>query len=87
MRFVPARIHVDHIQIKNADHGSDVSFGSTVIRNRNVVAKKTQGFGQQLADAVSRRKIVSYVADDDRSDGGLYKKELRSARGHEQRKE
>lgn len=42
--------------------------GSTVMTNRNVSAKKTQGFGQQLADHVWRVSTVQMVRDDDASD-------------------
>lgn len=53
------------MKINNTDHGSSVSFGTNVKSNRNVSAKKNQGFGQQLADGVLRFAPVQFVLDDE----------------------
>jgi hypothetical protein len=56
------------MKLNNVDHLSSISFSSNVKKNRNVAAKKTQGFGQQLADGTIRAFTISGVADDDIQD-------------------
>ena len=68
MIFVPAQINLKSMVINNTDHTSTVSFGAAFAVNRNVNAKKTQGIGQQFADAVIRYSTVSMVLDDDLSE-------------------
>ncbi|MBW5444937.1 hypothetical protein GE107_02510 [Cohnella sp. CFH 77786] len=66
--FVPAEVRIGSIKINNVGHQSGVSFGTTVKTNRNVNAKKNQGFGQQFADGVLRCATVHMVLDDDLAD-------------------
>jgi hypothetical protein len=68
MKFVPVEINLKQMAIHNADHSSGLSFGSALVVNRNVKAKKTQGAGQQFADAVIRFSSVSMALDDDLAD-------------------
>jgi hypothetical protein len=68
MRFVPTEINIGSMTITNTDHGGTISFGSTVVVNRNVSAKKSQGTGQQFADNCPRFSTISMVLDDDMMD-------------------
>lgn len=68
MFFLPTNINIQNIKLNNVDHLSAVSFSSTVKQNRNVSAKKNQGFGQQFADGVKRVSSVTYVMDDEALD-------------------
>lgn len=65
MFFLPTNINIQTLKLNNVDHLSSVSFSSTIKQNRNVNAKKSQGFGQQLADGVNRVSSVTYVIDDE----------------------
>ncbi|WP_241158496.1 hypothetical protein [Cohnella candidum] len=66
--FGPVQIDIKGMKVNNADHAGFISFGRTVLTNRNVAAKKTQGFGQQFADGVVRLCTVQYVQDDEVED-------------------
>jgi len=66
--FVPTEINIGQMKVNNADHAGRITLGSSVQSNRNVTAKKTQGFGQQLADGTVRFMIIQAVWDDDASD-------------------
>jgi len=61
-------INIGAMKLNNADHGGIVSLGSTEQTNRQVAAKKTQGFGQQFGDRVWRVATVQWVRDDEASD-------------------
>jgi hypothetical protein len=65
MYFLPTKVNISGIKLNNVDHLSQVSFGSTIKRNRNVSAKKSQGFGQQMADGCLRIFSVSSTTDND----------------------
>ena len=65
---MPIEINIGNMKLNNVDHAAVVSLGRTVQTNRNVKVKKTQGFGQQLADRVLRFAPVQAVRDDDPSD-------------------
>lgn len=73
--FLPCDIHIGSMKLNNTDHSSTVSFGTTKLINRNVKAKKTQGFGQQLSDFTLRFCPIQMVIDDDMSDAFRMKKQ------------
>lgn len=68
MFFKPIDLKIDHVKVNNVDHLSSISFGNTEKIGRNVSAKKTQGYGQQMADFVLRAYNEHYVLDDDTVD-------------------
>ncbi|OCA91947.1 hypothetical protein A8F95_18730 [Bacillus wudalianchiensis] len=68
MFFLPAKVNINHVKVNNSDHLSAVSFSSTVKRNRNVCAKKNQGFGQQMADGTLRMFSKTWTIDHDTVD-------------------
>ncbi len=65
MNFLPTNITIKGIKLNNVDHLSSVSFSSTIKTNRNVCAKKSQGFGQQLADLTLRSHTIHSTNDND----------------------
>ncbi|RFU60561.1 hypothetical protein [Peribacillus glennii] len=65
MSFIPSKVNIGNIIINNADHFSSVSYGSTSKIDRNVVAKKSQGFGQQLSDHTVVASSFKIMLDDD----------------------
>lgn len=68
MFFESTCINIGKIKLNNVDHLGYASLGSNYIVNRNVNAKKTQGFGQQLADSTLRIDLVHMVLDEDFND-------------------
>ena len=68
MFFLPTKVNIGAIKLNNIDHLSSVSFSSTIKKNRNVSAKKNQGFGQQMADNTLRVYSKSSVIDNDIED-------------------
>ncbi|MDP4083655.1 MAG: hypothetical protein Q8934_03470 [Bacillota bacterium] len=68
MFFKPTDIEIGALKVNNLDHGGAISFGATQKIGRNVCAKKTQGFGQQMADYTIQAVNVRYVLDDDSLD-------------------
>ena len=58
-------IQIDDLKLNTFDHLGSISFGSTKIIGRNVSGKKTQGFGQQMADYTTRAFNMHYVLDED----------------------
>lgn len=68
MFFIPTKVNITEIKLNNIDHCSSISFSSTIIQNRNVSAKKNQGFGQQLADGCFRINTTSATFDHDVED-------------------
>ncbi|MGV3489214.1 MAG: hypothetical protein ACO1OC_11605 [Tuberibacillus sp.] len=65
MFFKPANIDIGELKVNNLDHLGAISFGTTKKMVRNVCAKKTQGFGQQMADYTLRGVNMHCVLDDD----------------------
>jgi len=76
MFFKPVDVKIDLLKVNNVDHLSSISFGTTEKIGRNVSAKKTQGFGQQMADYTLRAYNSHHVLDDDAIDQftGKFKK-------------
>lgn len=68
MFFLPTTVNIKVMKLNNVDHLSVVSFGTTIKQNRNVNAKKNQGFGQQLADDTLRAFTVSSTIDNEAQD-------------------
>ena len=68
MFFLPTKVNITSIKLNNVDHLSSVSFSSTIKKNRNVSAKKNQGFGQQFADGSLRIFSTTSTMDDDIKD-------------------
>lgn len=68
MFFLPTKVNITSIKLNNVDHLGAVSFSSTIKQNRNVHAKKNQGFGQQMADGSLRIFSTSSTMDDDIKD-------------------
>ncbi|CAM3824409.1 hypothetical protein COLU111180_09635 [Cohnella lubricantis] len=66
--FVPASIQIGSIELNNCDHAGAVSFGVNHKLNRNVRAKKNQGFGQQFADQTLRFAAIQLLLDEESSD-------------------
>lgn len=68
MFFLPTTVNIKVMKLNNVDHLSVVSFGTTINQNRNVNAKKNQGFGQQLADDTLRAFTISSTTDNEAQD-------------------
>jgi hypothetical protein len=73
MFFIPTNVNITEIKLNNIDHGSSISFSSTVKQNRNIKAKKNQGFGQQLGDECLRIYTTSATFDHDVEDSNSQK--------------
>ena len=73
MFFIRTNINITEIKLNNIDHGSSISFSSTLKQNRNVSAKKNQGFGQQLGDECLRIYTTSATFDHDVEDSNSQK--------------
>ena len=65
MFFLPTKVNITAIKLNNVDHLSSISFSSTIKKNRNVSAKKNQGFGQQMADGTLRVFSTTSIMDND----------------------
>lgn len=78
MYFKPTQVNIGSMEINNTDHLGSVSFGSAYKVNRNVAAKKNQGFGQQHADFCFRYATVCMLLDDDQSDSFTLKTNKKS---------
>ena len=73
MFFKPTNIEIGALKVNNTDHGSAISFGNSKKIGRNVSAKKTQGYGQQMADYTFRAFNIYFVLDDDILDEPTFK--------------
>ncbi|MEH7382109.1 hypothetical protein V7138_16740 [Bacillus sp. JJ1533] len=73
MSFLPVNIKIKDIKLNNVDHLGTVSLSSTLKQNRNVSAKKNQGFGQQLADSSLKIFSSSCVIDNEPYDSNAQK--------------
>ena len=68
MFFKSTRVSIGSVKVNNLDQLSSVSYGSNFKLNRNVSAKKTQGFGQQHGDSTFRSDVFHMVLDEDMLD-------------------
>jgi hypothetical protein len=73
MYFLQTKVQISDMKVNNVDHLSSISFSSTIKGNRNVCAKKNQGFGQQMADGCLRIFTVTSTMDSDILDSGSQK--------------
>ena len=73
MFFLPTKVNITEIKLNNIDHGSSISLSSTFKKNRNVSAKKNQGFGQQFADGCLKIHTASAILDHDVEDSNSQK--------------
>jgi hypothetical protein len=73
MFFIPTKVNITEIKLNNIDHSASLSFSSTLKQNRNVSAKKNQGFGQQLADDCLRIYTASAILDHEVEDSNSQK--------------
>ncbi len=73
MFFLPTKVNITEIKLNNIDHGSSISLSSTLKQNRNVSAKKNQGFGQQFADGCLKIYTTSAILDHDVEDSNSQK--------------
>ena len=68
LMFEITNINLEHIKINSSDHGSAISFGSTVMIGKRVNAKKNQAFGQNIADSIIHITPVGITIDEDLED-------------------
>jgi hypothetical protein len=73
MLFEPSSVNIGFLKVNNVDHGGNISFGQSFKHNRNIAAKKSQGFGQQLADSVIRFDTIQLLLDEDVLDNAAMK--------------
>lgn len=69
MEFLPNSINIKGIKVDGTDHLGVLSLNTTMIKNRNVKAKKNQGFGQQLADGTLNAFSITATNDNEPLDG------------------
>ena len=77
MSFMPIKVNIGDIKLNNIDHLSAVSLGSTSKKNRNVSAKKNQGFGQDFADGSIRIDTSSSILDNEIHDSNSEKSKIK----------
>jgi len=65
MFFIPTNVNIGDMKINSPDHTSSINLGSAFLKGINVYGKKTQGFGQQLADDTVTVIPIHIVLDDD----------------------
>ncbi|ULT54625.1 hypothetical protein L1999_15820 [Neobacillus drentensis] len=65
MFFIPTNVTIGDVKINSPDHSSSINFGPTLLKGINVYGKKSQGFGQQMADATVTVIPIHLVLDDD----------------------
>ncbi|WP_274365280.1 hypothetical protein [Paenibacillus thermotolerans] len=63
--FEQTSVNIGIMKLNNVDQLSNVSIGQNQKINRNVYAKKTQGFGQQHADRAIRVGTIHMTLDED----------------------
>ena len=65
MFFIPTNVNIGDMKINSPDHTSAINLGSAFLIGNNVYGKKTQGFGQQMADDTVTVIPIHIVLDDD----------------------
>ncbi|PLS09457.1 hypothetical protein [Neobacillus cucumis] len=65
MFFIPTNVNIGDVKINSPDHKSGISLGSAFLKGVNVVGKKNQGFGQQIADETGTVIPIHLIQDDD----------------------
>jgi hypothetical protein len=66
--FIPTIVNIGDVKINSPDHTSSINLGPTFLKGINVSGKKTQGFGQQQADATVTVIPIHIILDDDSID-------------------
>lgn len=66
--FIPTKVNIGGIKINSPDHLSTVSLGQNFMINENVVGKKNQAFGQQMADLTIVAVPILITIDNDEID-------------------
>jgi hypothetical protein len=66
--FIPTKVNIGGIKINSPDHLSSVSLGQNFIVSENVVGKKNQAFGQQMADLTIVAVPILITIDNDEID-------------------
>ena len=65
MFFIPTNVNIGDVKINSPDHSSSINFGPTLQKGINVYGKKSQGFGQQMADCTVTVIPIHLILDDD----------------------
>ncbi|WP_423802286.1 hypothetical protein [Neobacillus sp. SAB-20_R2A] len=68
MVFIPTNLNICYLKVGTPDHKSAVSFGQNIYLGINTVGKKTQGFGQQMADDSTTVFPIGIIFDDEMID-------------------
>lgn len=68
MFFLPTAVNINGMKLNSVDHLGSVSFNTSIKQNRNVNAKKNQGFGQQMADCTLRFFTAASIIDNEAQD-------------------
>ncbi|WP_253701172.1 hypothetical protein [Bacillus sp. FJAT-29814] len=63
--FIPTKVNIGEFRLGTPDHKSAVSVGTNLMHGVNVAAKKSQGFGQQMADGLVIFQSVHITFDDE----------------------
>ncbi|HEX7056781.1 MAG TPA: hypothetical protein VF260_06250 [Bacilli bacterium] len=71
MRFSAMQVNICGLKINNAEHGSGLSFGVNKRVGIFNSAKKTQGFGQQMASRTVQFAPFAGISDADLSDRNI----------------
>jgi hypothetical protein len=63
--FIPTIVNIGDVKINSPDHSSFINVGPTLLKGMNVSGKKSQGFGQQMADDTVTVIPIHLILDDD----------------------
>ena len=67
-------INISFTDINTMDKNCSASFSQAYIRNKNVVNKRNEGFGEEAADGVNILNGIQWVDDRDMTDSNAKKK-------------
>lgn len=68
MSFIPSKITIGGLFIRNEDHLGKTSVGTNILTGRGIAGKKNQGFGQHSADQTTIFAPIHVVVDDEELD-------------------
>lgn len=66
--FIPTKVNIGGIKINSPDHLSSLSLGQNFFVSENVVGKKNQAYGQQMADLTIIAVPILITIDNDEID-------------------
>jgi hypothetical protein len=66
--FIPTKVNIGGIKINSPDHLSSLSLGQNFFVGENVVGKKNQAYGQQMADLTIVAVPILITIDNDEID-------------------